>query len=142
MVAALRERERELDQLKMKLASGGRADPASAPRQVGGVTVVTRRIDGLEMKDLRAAADRVRDEVKSGVVVLGSVAGDRVNLVAAVTPDLAGRFHAGEVAKAIAAMVGGTGGGNPQMGQAGGKHPDRLDEALARVPEVLASGGR
>ena len=141
LVDALRERERELEQLKVKLASGGRADPASAPRQVGGVTVVTRRIDGLEMKDLRAAADRVRDEVKSGIVVLGSVANEKVNLVAAVTPDLTGRFHAGEMAKAIAAMVGGTGGGNPQMGQAGGKHPDRLDEALARVAEIVASGG-
>ena len=141
LVEALREKEREVEQLKLRVATGGRAEPAEAPRPVGGVNVVSRRIDGMEMKELRAAADRIRDEVKSGVVVLGSVTADKVNLVAATTSDLTGRFHAGDIVKTVASLVGGTGGGNAQMGQAGGKHPDRLDEALSKVYEIVAQVG-
>jgi alanyl-tRNA synthetase len=134
LVESLRAREREIEQLKARLASGGRSDAASEPgRTVAGVTVTVRRIDGMDAKDLRAAADRVREQIKSGVVVLGAVAGDKVNLVAAVTPDLAGRYHAGHLVRAVADLVGGTGGGNATMGQAGGRDAERLDEALERV---------
>jgi alanyl-tRNA synthetase len=86
---------------------------------------------------LRAAADRVREQIQSGVVVLGAVSGDKVNLVAAVTPDLSGRFHAGNLVRAVADLVGGTGGGNATMGQAGGRQPERLDEALERVDALV-----
>jgi alanyl-tRNA synthetase len=134
LVESLRAREREIEQLKARLASGERSDPsAEHGRTVAGVTVAARRIDGMDAKDLRAAADRVREQIKSGVVVLGAVAGDKVNIVAAVTPDLAGRFHAGNLVRAVADLVGGTGGGNATMGQAGGRNPERLDEALERV---------
>jgi alanyl-tRNA synthetase len=125
-----------MEHLKARLAGGSRSETTAA-RDIGGVRVIARRIDGLDMKDLRSAADRARADVKSGVIVLGSVTEGKVNLVAVVTPDLAARFHAGEMAKATAAIVDGTGGGNPQMGQAGGKNPNRLDEALARVYELV-----
>ncbi|MFZ5861640.1 MAG: alanine--tRNA ligase [Nitrospirota bacterium] len=134
LVESLRAREREIEQLKTRLAGGGRSESSSdRGRTVAGVTVASRRIDGMDAKDLRAAADRVREQIKSGVVVLGAVAGDKVNIVAAVTPDLAGRFHAGNLVRAVADLVGGTGGGNATMGQAGGRNPERLDEALERV---------
>jgi alanyl-tRNA synthetase len=136
LVETLRTKEREMEHLKARLAGGSRSETTAA-RDIGGVRVIARRIDGLDMKDLRSAADRARADVKSGVIVLGSVTEGKVNLVAVVTPDLAARFHAGEVAKATAAIVDGTGGGNPQMGQAGGKNPNRLDEALARVYELV-----
>jgi alanyl-tRNA synthetase len=138
LVESMRAREREIEQLKARLAGGGRSDAGSdRGRTVAGVTVAARRIDGMDPKDLRAAADRVREQIKSGVVVLGAVAGDKVNLVAAVTPDLADRFHAGNLVRAVADLVGGTGGGNATMGQAGGRQPERLDEALERVYVVV-----
>jgi alanyl-tRNA synthetase len=134
LVEALRAREREVEQLKARLAGGGTRESAGGERRaVAGVTVVARRIDGLETKDLRAAADRVREQITSGVVVLGSVAEGKVNLVAAVTADLTKRFHAGNLVRAVADRVGGSGGGNATMGQAGGRQPERLDEALEHV---------
>ena len=137
LVETLRQRERELDQLKARLASGGSAKIDSGRRDVAGVTVIARRIDGLDMKDLRIAADRAREEIKSGVVMLGSVVDGKVNLVAAVTPDLVNRFHAGNLVKAAAVLVGGTGGGNPHLGQAGGKQPDKLNDALVQVYDLV-----
>jgi alanyl-tRNA synthetase len=138
LVESMRAREREIEQLKARLAGGGRSEAGSdRGRTVAGVTVTVRRIDGMDAKDLRAAADRVREQIQSGVVVLGAVSGDKVNLVAAVTPDLSGRFHAGNLVRAVADLVGGTGGGNATMGQAGGRQPERLDEALERVDALV-----
>jgi alanyl-tRNA synthetase len=143
LVETLRAREREVEQLKARLAGGGARDSsAGAGRTVAGVSLVVRRIDGLEIKDLRAAADRVREQIKSGVVVLGSVADGKVNLIAAVTPDLAKRVHAGNLVRAVADLVGGSGGGNATMGQAGGRDPGALDAALARVDELVEDAAK
>jgi alanyl-tRNA synthetase len=138
LVEALRAREREVEQLKARLVGGGSREASGGERRrVAGVTVTARRIDGMGAKDLRGAADRVREQITSGVVVLGSVAEGKVNLVAAVTPDLADRFHAGDLVRSVSDLVGGSGGGNATMGQAGGRQPERLDEALERVYELV-----
>jgi alanyl-tRNA synthetase len=155
MVEMLRTREREIEQLKVRLVGG--SSQTSTP--LGGALTVTgappvvriddleikidvRRIDGLETKDLRAAADRVREHIKSGVVVLGSVAEGKVNLIAAVTPDLSKRLHAGNLVRALAELVGGSGGGNATMGQAGGREPGTLDAVLARVGELVETAAK
>lgn len=145
MVEMLRTREREIEQLKARLAGAGHqtiTPDTGVSKMVGDVPVVVRRIDGLETKDLRTAADRVREQIKSGVVVLGSVAEGKVNLIAAVTPDLSKRLHAGNLVRALAELVGGSGGGNATMGQAGGREPGTLDAALARVGELVETAAK
>jgi alanyl-tRNA synthetase len=86
---------------------------------------------------LRDLADRLKEKVKSGIVVLGSVSGAKVFLIVGVTKDLTDRFHAGNVIKQIAATVGGSGGGRPDMAQAGGTQPENLDQALKKAREVI-----
>ena len=87
-------------------------------------------------------ADRLRDRIQSGVVVLGTALGERAVLLAAVTKDLTGRYHAGNIIKQLAPLVGGGGGGRPDFAQAGGKDPDRLDAALAAAYDLLGRGKR
>jgi alanyl-tRNA synthetase len=132
LVAALKEKEHELEKLKARLASGGKEGEGDK-RTIEGVTVYVQRVDGLEMNDLRALADTVRDRLKSGVVALGSVRDGKASLLIAVTQDLSARFSAGELIKPLAAAIGGTGGGRPEMAQAGGKQVDRIDAALAQT---------
>jgi alanyl-tRNA synthetase len=133
LVAALKEKEQELYKLKTRLASGSGKEGEGEKRSVEGVTVYVQRVDGLEMNDLRALADTVRDRLKSGIIGLGSVRDGKASLLVAVTQDLSGRFSAGELIKPLAAMIGGTGGGRPEMAQAGGKLLDRIDAALAQT---------
>jgi len=102
--------------------------------------VLATRVEGLDDKGLRDLADRLRDRIKTGVVVLGAADGERVLLLAAVTKDATDRFHAGNIIKALAPVVGGKGGGRPDLAQAGGKDPARLDEALAQAWVLLGAG--
>jgi alanyl-tRNA synthetase len=134
---AFRQQERELDRLKGKQAIAHGESLAEEARWVGPVRVLSKRVDGLDPKDLRTLADSVRDRIKSGVLVMGSGNQDRVSLVAMVTKDLTGKFHAGNLLKKIAGLVGGSGGGRPEMAQAGGKDLERLDEALDMVYEIV-----
>ncbi|MFN3682140.1 MAG: alanine--tRNA ligase, partial [Nitrospira sp.] len=135
LIVQLKEKERELEGLKLKLASG-QAD-TSTVRVVAGVPVHVQRTDGLDMNGMRALADQLRDKLKSGVIVLGSVTDEgKVSLLVVVTKDLTGSLKAGDLVKAIAAEVGGTGGGRPDIAQAGGKEPAKLDQALGTVFEL------
>lgn len=110
-------------------------------KSVGSWKYISARVDGLPMELLREAVDKLRDHMKSGVVVLGSVNDGKVNLVAGVTKDLTGRVQAGALIKKVASEVGGSGGGRPDMAQAGGKDPAKLDQALkigeATIAELL-----
>jgi alanyl-tRNA synthetase len=133
--------ERQLQELEGKLARSKADDLVAAARQVYGVAVVAGRIDGLDGDGLRAVADRLRDRLGSGVVCVGSVVDGKVNLVAAVTKDLAKRFHAGKLVQEVARAVGGSGGGRPDLAQAGGKDPDKLDAALDGVYDAVARTG-
>jgi alanyl-tRNA synthetase len=131
--------EREVQQLKAKLASGGGSrDLLDETADVGGIKLLVARIDGVDGKALRDTVDRLKDRLGSGVVVLGSTEGDKVRLVAGVTKDLIGRVAAGDLIRVVAEQVGGKGGGRPDFAQAGGNRPERLDEALASVKSQIA----
>src|SRR5262249_50600269 len=130
LLADLKARDREIAELSNKLATGGGA--AAEVKDVGGVKVLARRTDVADPKALREAGDKLRDSLQSGVVVLAGVADGKVALLALVTKDLTGRFHAGKIVGALAEIVGGRGGGRPDMAQARGTDPSRVDEALAK----------
>jgi len=133
--------ERQIQALEGKLASSKADDLVAGARQVNGVAVVAGRIDGLDGDALRAVADRLRDRLGSGVVCVGSVVDGKVNLVAAVTKDLTKRYHAGKLVQEVARAVGGGGGGRPDLAQAGGKEPAKLDAALDGVYDAVARTG-
>ena len=134
----IRQMEKEVRTLKDRLASGQGADLASGAVEVRGVKIVATKVDGADAGALRTAVDRLKDRLKSAVVVLASVEGpEKVVLVAGVTADQTARIKAGELAGVIAAKLGGRGGGRPDFAQAGGNNPAALDAALASVPELV-----
>jgi alanyl-tRNA synthetase len=140
LLAQQRELEKRIAELQGKLAGGASRDVLADARRVDGATVLATRVEGLDDKGLRELADRLRDRIKTGVVVLGAADGDRALLLAAVTKDCTDRFHAGNIIKALAPVVGGRGGGRPDFAQAGGKDPARIDEALAQAYTLLGAG--
>src|ERR1700691_3587475 len=130
----IRALEKENRNLKDKLALGQGTDLAAAAVDVGGVMVLATRVDGADAGALRAAVDQLKSRLGSAIVVLGSVESDsKVVLVAGVTQDQTGRVKAGELIGAVAAQVGGKGGGRADFAQAGGSKPQALDQALASV---------
>ncbi len=136
----LKEREREIEALRGKLASGGARDLMADVREVAGVKLLVTRTDVADPKALREVGDKLRERIGSGVIVIGGadLAGGKVALLALVTADLVGRFHAGKIVGEVAKAVGGKGGGRPDLAQAGGTQPENLDSALALVPGLLA----
>jgi len=125
--------EKELGELKAKLASSAGADLVSQAVEVGGVKVVAAKLDGADAKGLRDTLDQLKSKLGSAVVVLAAEADGKVSLVAGVTKDLTGRMRAGDLVKAVAQKVGGRGGGRPDMAQAGGNDPAGLPDALGLV---------
>ena len=132
----VRQMEREVRTLKDRLASGQGVDLAAGAHDVGGVKVLATQVADADAAALRSAVDGLKEKLKSAVVVLASVqAPDKVVLVAGVTADQTGRIKAGELVGAVAARVGGRGGGRADFAQAGGSKPAELEAALAAVPE-------
>ncbi|MGZ8394846.1 MAG: DHHA1 domain-containing protein, partial [Nitrospira sp.] len=127
----LKDKERELAEVKLKMASTSSGDAQA--REINGVQVHVQRTDGLDVNGMRALADQLRDKLRSGVVALGAANDGKVSLLVVVTKDLVGRLKAGELIKEMATDVGGTGGGRPEMAQAGGKNPEGLGAALEKV---------
>jgi alanyl-tRNA synthetase len=125
--------ERELEQLKAKLASAAGSDLAASAVEVGGVKVLAARLDSVDPKALRETLDQLKSKLGRAVVVLGAVSGDKVSLVAGVTADCTDRLKAGELVNLVAQRVGGKGGGRADMAQAGGTDPAGLPDALALV---------
>ncbi|HEX9627497.1 MAG TPA: alanine--tRNA ligase [Acidiferrobacterales bacterium] len=136
--ARIRQLEKELDQLRGKLATGGSTDLAAEAKEVKGVKVLAARLDGADVKALREALDRLKDKLGRAAIVLAAVQGDKVSLVSGVTKDLTGKLHAGELVNHVAAQVGGKGGGRPDMAQAGGTDPSGLERALNGVADWVA----
>jgi alanyl-tRNA synthetase len=130
---------REVSQLKAKLAMGGGVETASGEDTVDvlGVKLARRKLADIDKDGMRSLADSLRTRIKSGVVILASANDGKVQLVVAVTPDLTGRVKAGQVVKQIAPIVGGGGGGRPDFAEAGGRHPEKIDEMLAASEDVL-----
>jgi alanyl-tRNA synthetase len=134
----VRQMEKEIRALKDRLASGQGVDLASGAVDVKGVKVVATKVDGADAGALRNAVDQLKDRLKSAVVVLASVENpSKVVLVAGVTSDQTARVKAGELVGAIAAQIGGRGGGRPDFAQAGGNNPAALDAALASVHDLV-----
>ena len=139
LLAEGREREKQIERLKTRLAQSGADALAAGAREIDGMKVVAARIDGADRGQLRSLADAVRRKIGSGLVVLGAADDGKVALIAAATKDVAGgRVHAGKVAGAVAVLVGGGGGGRPDMAEAGGRNPGALAAALEKVYEIAA----
>ena len=116
------------------------ADLSSEAREIAGTRVIRARVDGVSGVELRGMVDDLRNKLGSGIVLLAAVEDGRVSLALGVTPDLTKRWKAGDLVREIAGVVGGKGGGRPDFAQAGGNQPDRLDDAFARLEQLLAAG--
>jgi alanyl-tRNA synthetase len=126
--------EKELNKLKGKLASQAGDDLSSQVVEVEGISVLAAMMDGVDPKSLRETVDKLKDKLGSAAVVLATVSGEKISLVAGVTKDESKRLKAGELVNFVAQQVGGKGGGRPDMAQAGGNQPDHLPKALESVP--------
>ncbi len=135
LVERARQLEKDLEQLKGRLASGQGADLLSQAVEIDGIKVLAARLDGVDAKTLREAMDRYKAQLKAAAVVLATVEDGKVRLVAGVTPAETTRIKAGDLVNEVARQVGGKGGGRPDLAQAGGTDPSQLDAALHAVPE-------
>jgi len=140
VVADVKALEREIEQLKGRLSMAAVADAGSDVLNLNGVSVLVKKVEADSPAALRDLMDRFKDRIRSGVVVLGATSSSKVMLIAGVTKDLTARFHAGNIIKQVAALVGGRGGGRPDMAQAGGSQPENLDAALARALVIIQNG--
>ena len=136
--AELKQTNRELDQVRIEVANQAFKQKMDDVREISGVPVLSALIPNADVDALRSLADQFRQKHPSGVVVLGTVINEKPSLIAAVTPDLISRgLKAGDLIKRVALVVGGGGGGRPDMAQAGGKDPAKLPEALAQVESYI-----
>jgi alanyl-tRNA synthetase len=133
LIAQQKNLERQVEQLKGKVAQSQLGEIESRARELKGVKVLAARVDSLDRAQMRALADSLRNKWRTAVVVLASTENGNVAIVSAVTKDLTGRVHAGKLAGAVAQAVGGKGGGRPDMAEAGGKDPSALPGALENV---------
>ncbi len=133
MVERSRKLEKELEALKAKLASSQGSDLAGEAVDVDGIKVLAARLDGADAKTLRETVDQLKNKLGAAAVVLASVNGDKISLVAGVTRAESKRVKAGDLVNQVATQVGGRGGGRPDMAQAGGNQPENLDAALESV---------
>ncbi|HXU35745.1 MAG TPA: alanine--tRNA ligase [Blastocatellia bacterium] len=137
LLEQVRRYEREIEQLKLKMAQSESASAADNAREIGGIRVVARRVANLDANGMRQLADSLSQKLKSGVVVLGQAIDGKASLVARVTDDLTKRLNAGQIVKEISALVGGKGGGRPDMATGGGNEPEKLEAALEASYETV-----
>ena len=137
ILSDLKTLEKEVERLKAKIASDSTEVGGDAIKSVNNTKVLIQKVSVNNPAALRDLADRLKEKLKSGIVVLGSANGPKAFLIVVVTKDLTDRFHAGTVIKQIASTVGGSGGGRPDMAQAGGTKPEKLDAALEKAYKVI-----
>ncbi|MFO7643282.1 MAG: alanine--tRNA ligase [Desulfosarcina sp.] len=140
LIASLRSLEKEAHTLKTRMAEMQAGGDGPQVVEINGVKAVIQRVDVDQPSALRELADRFKERVRSGIVVLGAEADGKALLIVMVSKDLNHRFHAGKMIKPIAARVGGGGGGRPDMAQAGGTQPQHLEQALATARELIQTG--
>jgi alanyl-tRNA synthetase len=133
-----RELEKEIEALKGKLAAKDSGDLISQAKEIGGVKVLAVEVNITDAKTLRDFGDKMRDKLASGIILLGSKAGEKAMLLCMVTKDLAGKYHAGNIIKELAPLVGGSGGGRPDMAQAGGSQPENLNKVFPALEKLLS----
>jgi alanyl-tRNA synthetase len=139
LLAELRASRRQTEQLRIQAAQGTRETLLEQVRMLGDVRFLAARVDAADGKGLDDLGDWLRDKLGSAVLVLGATLGEKPQLLVVVTPDLTARgYHAGNLVKKLAPIIGGGGGGRPDRASAGGRHADKLDEALAQVEGFLA----
>ncbi len=132
-----RELEKEIEILKGKLAAKDSGDLMGRVRQINGIDVLATVVEASDVKALRDLGDKLRDRLRSGIILLGSRADGKAMLLCLVTKDLNDRYHAGKIIQAIAPLVGGSGGGRPDMAQAGGPKAELLEQALEKLSDLL-----
>lgn len=138
MLAELKEKDREIEKIKEQLAMGATDELLQQAEEIQGAKLIVQRIEGASMEDLRKVIDRLKEKISSGIILLAAENDGKANFVAAVTKDLVGKgLHAGNLVKEAAKITGGGGGGRPDMAQAGGKAPEKIEEALAAVKAIL-----
>jgi alanyl-tRNA synthetase len=139
----LKRLQRELEQARMKSAASALSSATDQVKTVNGIKVLAQRVDNVDRNQMRTLVDNLRNKLGSGVVVLGSVAevdGEKkVAVIVGVTKDLTSKLQAGKIVGPIAKVVGGSGGGRPDMAEAGGKDASQLDSALAQAASVVES---
>jgi len=135
LIAANRQQEKEIEKLRVQLASGTGRDLAAGAVDVDGVKVLAAKLDGADAKSLRTTMDQLKGKLGRAVILLAAVEDGKVALVAGVTPGLEERLRAGDLMAEIAPLLGGKGGGRADMAQGGGTDAAALPQALARVPE-------
>jgi len=136
---SLRQAERELDKVNSKLAASQGDELAMQAVDVNGIKVLAARLDGADAQVLRETMDALKTKLKTAAIVLASVQGDKVSLIAGVTADSIAKVKAGDLVNFVAQQVGGKGGGKPEMAMAGGTDPSKLGAALASVKDWVVS---
>jgi len=136
---SLRQAERELDKVNSKFAASQGDELATKAVEINGIKVLAARLDGADSQVLRETMDALKTKLKTAAIILASVQGDKVSLVAGVTADSIAKIKAGDLVNFVALQVGGKGGGKPEMAMAGGNNPAALNAALAGVQEWVAS---
>jgi alanyl-tRNA synthetase len=137
LLASQRELQKEIEGLQARLNASKSADLIQQVREKNGVKVLSVKVEGGDAKGLRDLSDTLKERIGSGVIALGTSDGSKANLLVAVTSDLTKQWKAGEIIKAIAPIVGGNGGGKPELAQAGGTKPENLSEALEAVYRIV-----
>jgi alanyl-tRNA synthetase len=137
MVEHQKELERELATLESRLKAGQADDIMSKIQEIDSIKLLAAVVESMDGKGLRDMADKLRDKIGSGVIAIGCPYEGKANLLVAVTADLIGQLHAGKLVAALAADVGGRGGGRPDLAQAGGSQPENLDRALGKVADLV-----
>jgi len=138
LLARTRELEKEVERLEAKLASARGGELADRAVEVDGFKVLAAKVEGVDAKALRETVDRLKGQLGTAIIVLAAVNGEKVNLVAGVTRDGTERIQAGPLVNFVAEQLGGRGGGRPDLAQAGGGNPAKVDEALRSVPRWVA----
>jgi len=133
----LKQRDKEIQSLKAKLLTKKSEDFMSEVKEINGVKILAKEIDADSPKELRDAADRLKDKIHSGIVVLGAKRNGKAMLTCVITKDLVARFKAGDIIRTLSQVVGGKGGGRPDMAQGGGPHADKLGVALEQAYKLV-----
>ncbi|NQZ54540.1 MAG: alanine--tRNA ligase [Piscirickettsiaceae bacterium] len=137
LVQRNRQLEKELEALKSKLASSAGSDLASSAQDIAGIKVLASHIEGADSKSLRDTVDQLKNKLGTAVIILSSVDGDKITLIAGATKDVTDKVRAGDLVAHVAAQVGGKGGGRPDMAQGGGNQPENLTSALNSVADWI-----